>query len=232
MGCCYSSERTSHREDESRGDKLQQEVVDKILRKATGDDGQKRARASSDSSQSPKLKVDEDNDDEDAFTEDKEMKEVIKPLPKKKVNKDDFEKLKIIGRGAFGEVSIVRENKSGTIYAMKVMKKMDMIKKNQTDHIRAERNLLVAADNPWVVKLVYSFQDEEKLYLVMEYLPGGDFMTILMKKDILSEPETRFYIAELVQAIKSVHDLEYIHRDLKPDNILLNRDGHVCLVCC
>jgi serine/threonine kinase 38 len=124
---------------------------------------------------------------------------------------------------------LVREKKSGNVYAMKIMKKIDMIKKNQTDHIRAERNLLVAADNPWVVKLLYSFQDEEKLYLVMEYLPGGDLMTILMKKDILSEEETRFYVAEMVEAIHSVHTLEYIHRDLKPDNVLLTRDGHLKL---
>jgi len=88
---------------------------------------------------------------------------------------------------------------------------------------------LALADNPWVVKLHFSFQDDKNLYLVMEYLPGGDLMTILMKYDILTEEQTRFYIAETALAIHSVHQLNYVHRDLKPDNILLDRDGHVKL---
>jgi len=93
----------------------------------------------------------------------------------------------------------------------------------------AYRNVLALADTPWVVKLFYSFQDDKHLYLVMEYLPGGDLMTILMKYDILTEEQTRFYFAETALAIHSVHELNYVHRDLKPDNILLDRDGHVKL---
>jgi len=104
-----------------------------------------------------------------------------------------------------------------------------MIKKNQVKHIKAERDLLAAADNFWVVRLLFSFQDNVKLYLVMEFLQGGDLMTILMKKDTLTEDEARFYIAETVLAVNYVHNLDYIHRDLKPDNILLSRDGHVKL---
>jgi len=104
-----------------------------------------------------------------------------------------------------------------------------MLKKNQVAHIRAERDVLALADNPWVVKLHYSFQDDKNLYLVMEYLPGGDLMTILMKYDILTEEQTRFYIAETAHAIWSVHQLNYVHRDLKPDNILLDKDGHIKL---
>jgi len=84
-------------------------------------------------------------------------------------------------------------------------------------------------DNPWVVKLLFSFQDEKNLYLVMEFLQGGDLMTILMRYDILSEEQVRFYIAETALAIQTVHDMQYIHRDLKPDNILLDKDGHVKL---
>jgi len=82
-----------------------------------------------------------------------------------------------------------------------------MIQKHQVAHIRAERDLLAAADNMWLVKLHYSFQDDEYLYLVMEYCPGGDLMTILMREDILSEPHTRFYMSELAMAIQCVHDL-------------------------
>lgn len=74
-----------------------------------------------------------------------------------------------------------------------------------------------------------SFKDENYLYLVMEYLPGGDFMTLLMKKDILSEKEAKFYMAEMVLAVESVHKMNYIHRDLKPDNILIDQNGHIKL---
>ena len=95
--------------------------------------------------------------------------------------------------------------------------------------MKAERDVLVRAKNPWIVDLKYSFQDEKHLYLIMEFLPGGDLMTLLMRKDILSEDESRFYIAETILAIETVHNMNYIHRDLKPDNILLDKEGHVKL---
>jgi len=142
---------------------------------------------------------------------------------------NDFEKIKVIGRGAFGEVRVCRKKDINDIYAMKVMKKSEMVKKNQVAHIRAERDVLALADNPWVVKLHFSFQDELNLYLVMEFLQGGDLMTVLMDKDILSEEATRFYVAEIALAIVSVHKLNYVHRDLKPDNILLDKSGHIKL---
>lgn len=152
-----------------------------------------------------------------------------KGTPVKKMSVNDFETLTIIGRGAFGEVRVCRKKDDKKIYAMKIMKKSEMLKKNQVQHIRAERDVLALADNPWVVKLHFSFQDDKNLYLVMEYLPGGDLMTILMKYDILTEEATRFYIAETALAIWSVHQLNYVHRDLKPDNILIDRDGHIRL---
>lgn len=148
---------------------------------------------------------------------------------KQKIKLDDFEMLSIIGRGAFGEVRVCRKKDTQQVFAMKIMKKTEMLKKNQVAHIRAERDVLALADCPWVVKLHFSFQDDKNLYLVMEYLPGGDLMTILMKYDILTEEQTRFYIAETALAINAVHQLNYVHRDLKPDNILLDRDGHVKL---
>lgn len=149
--------------------------------------------------------------------------------PRQRLTVHDFETVSIIGRGAFGEVKVVRKKDTGEVYAMKYMRKDDMIKKNQVQHIRAERDLLAAADNQWLVKLHYSFQDDVYLYLIMEYMPGGDLMTILMKYDILKEDQTRFFIAETALAVKSVHDMNYVHRDLKPDNVLITRDGHVKL---
>ena len=95
--------------------------------------------------------------------------------------------------------------------------------------MRAERDILALAKNPWIVDLKCSFQDEKYLYLVMEFLQGGDLMNLLMEKDILSEEQSKFYIAETILAVESVHKLNYIHRDLKPDNLLIGRDGHIKL---
>ena len=95
-------------------------------------------------------------------------------------------------------------------------------------HVRTEKEIMTAS-NPWIVKLKYSFQDEFFLYLVMEFLPGGDLMNLLMKKEILTEDEARFYTAEMILAVDSVHKLNCIHRDLKPDNVLIGKDGHIKL---
>ena len=103
--------------------------------------------------------------------------------------------------------------------AMKSMLKENMILKNQVHHIRAERDILTESENSWIVKLFYSFQDEKNLYMIMEFLPGGDLMGLLIKKDTFTEEETMIYIAETSMAIASVHALGYIHRDLKPDNM-------------
>lgn len=147
-----------------------------------------------------------------------------------KISVHDYDPLKIIGRGAFGEVRVCRHKKTDEIVAIKKMKKNEMIIKNQEKHIKAERDILaIAQNNPWIVELKCSFQDEKFLYLVMEFLQGGDLMTLLIEKDILTEEESRFYIAETILAVKSVHDMNYIHRDLKPDNLLIGSDGHVKL---
>uniref|UniRef100_A0A4W5KZ87 non-specific serine/threonine protein kinase n=1 Tax=Hucho hucho TaxID=62062 RepID=A0A4W5KZ87_9TELE len=150
-------------------------------------------------------------------------------LKRTRLGLDDFESLKVIGRGAFGEVRLVQKKDTGHIYAMKILRKADMLEKEQVAHIRAERDILVEADGAWVVKMFYSFQDKRNLYLIMEFLPGGDMMTLLMKKDTLSEEATQFYIAETVLAIDSIHQLGFIHRDIKPDNLLLDSRGHVKL---
>jgi len=147
----------------------------------------------------------------------------------KKVNVEDFKTVKVIGRGAFGEVRVVLKKDNDKVYAMKTMRKKEMIDADHVAHIKAERDLLSAADNPWLVRLLYSFQDDIYLYLVMEYCGGGDLMTILMREDILTIPQARFYIAELACAINSVHELKFVHRDLKPDNVLIANTGHIKL---
>ncbi|KAL9249443.1 Serine/threonine-protein kinase CBK1-like protein [Drosera capensis] len=150
-------------------------------------------------------------------------------LKRNRICVDDFELLTIIGRGAYGEVRLCREKKSGNIYAMKKLKKSEMLSRGQVEHVRAERNLLAEVASHCIVKLYYSFQDAEYLYLVMEYLPGGDMMTLLMREDTLTEDVARFYIAQSVLAIESIHKHNYIHRDIKPDNLLLDKNGHMKL---
>ena len=148
---------------------------------------------------------------------------------RKKISIFDFEPLKIIGKGAFGEVRVCKYIPNGSIVAIKKMKKEEMHKKNQVLHVRAERDVLSEAKNEWIVDLKFSFQDQNYLYLGMEFLPGGDLMSLLMARDILPEKDAKFYAAEIVLAIESVHKLDCIHRDLKPDNVLIDADGHIKL---
>lgn len=95
--------------------------------------------------------------------------------------------------------------------------------------MKAERDILAEADNEWVVRLYYSFQDRESLYFVMDYIPGGDMMSLLIRMGVFPEGLACFYVAELTLAIESVHKMGFIHRDIKPDNILIDLDGHIKL---
>ncbi|KAJ5399652.1 hypothetical protein N7465_010141 [Penicillium sp. CMV-2018d] len=114
------------------------------------------------------------------------------------------------------------------VYAMKVIKKSEMIRNSQEGHIRAERDFLVASESSrWVVPLIASFQDANNLYLVMDYMVGGDFLGLLIRKDTLREDWARFYIAEMILCIEEAHRLCWIHRDVKPDNFLISASGHL-----
>ncbi|KAK6531445.1 Serine/threonine-protein kinase [Arthrobotrys megalospora] len=150
-------------------------------------------------------------------------------LRRTRMTADDFHTIKVIGKGAFGEVRLVQKKDNGRIYAMKTLLKSEMFKKDQLAHVKAERDVLAESDSPWVVNLFYSFQDSIYLYLIMEFLPGGDLMTMLIKYEVFSEDVTRFYMAECVLAIEAVHKLGFIHRDIKPDNILIDINGHIKL---
>ncbi|XP_008850280.1 myotonin-protein kinase isoform X3 [Nannospalax galili] len=151
-------------------------------------------------------------------------------LKEARLQRDDFEILKVIGRGAFSEVAVVKMKQTGQVYAMKIMNKWDMLKRGEVSCFREERDVLVNGDRRWITQLHFAFQDENYLYLVMEYYVGGDLLTLLSKfGERIPAEMARFYLAEIVMAIDSVHQLGYVHRDIKPDNILLDRCGHIRL---
>ncbi|NP_001121728.2 serine/threonine-protein kinase LATS2 isoform 2 [Danio rerio] len=150
-------------------------------------------------------------------------------LRRAKMDKSMFVKIKTLGIGAFGEVCLTRKVDTGALYAMKTLRKKDVLNRNQVAHVKAERDILAEADNEWVVRLYYSFQDRDNLYFVMDYIPGGDMMSLLIRMGVFPEVLARFYVAELTLAIESVHKMGFIHRDIKPDNILIDLDGHIKL---
>ncbi|KAM9354307.1 serine/threonine-protein kinase LATS1 isoform 1-T2 [Pholidichthys leucotaenia] len=150
-------------------------------------------------------------------------------LKRAKMDKSMFKRIKTLGIGAFGEVCLARKEDTASLYAMKTLRKKDVLLRNQVAHVKAERDILAEADNEWVVRLYYSFQDKDNLYFVMEYIPGGDMMSLLIRLGIFKEELAQFYIAELTCAVESVHKMGFIHRDIKPDNILIDRDGHIKL---
>jgi serine/threonine protein kinase len=147
----------------------------------------------------------------------------VKPSP------NDFTRIQMIGRGASGVIWLVRDKIDSNLYAMKVVNKLNIIVNVQADSVKSERNLLSTIDNPWVVKLFFSFQDPENLYLVLEFVQGGDLFSFLSRASILDEQTARFYLAEIALAVHSVHEFGFVHRDLKPDNILVTPQGHIKL---
>ncbi|XP_054154350.1 serine/threonine-protein kinase Genghis Khan-like [Oppia nitens] len=160
--------------------------------------------------------------------------EFVKPLIDKinelQLKTNDFEQLKVIGRGAFGQVALVKAKNNGNIYAMKTLNKLEMLKRAETACYREERDILLHGSRDWFTKLYFSFQDECNLYLIMDYYIGGDLLTLLSKyDDNLPEDMCRFYTSQIILALSSLHEMGYIHRDVKPDNILLDSNGHIRL---
>ena len=142
----------------------------------------------------------------------------------------DFQLLKPISRGAYGRVFLARKITTGDLYAIKTMNKRELTRKNQAQHIQAERRIMSAADNPFVVKFFYSFQSRHHLYIVMEFVNGGDLFSLLKNIQVLPEEQVVSYAAEIVLALGYLHDvLNVVHRDLKPDNILITNTGHLKL---
>ncbi|XVF09195.1 hypothetical protein REPUB_Repub07fG0071000 [Reevesia pubescens] len=161
-----------------------------------------------------------------------------------KIGPEDFEIMRVVGKGAFGKVFQVRkkgrndeecesegegDGDGDGIFAMKVMRKDTIIKKNHVDYMKAERDILTKVIHPFIVPLRYSFQTKSKLYLILDFINGGHLFFHLYRQGLFSEDQARFYTAEIVSAVSHLHKCGIVHRDLKPENILVDADGHVML---
>ncbi|CAI4212527.1 unnamed protein product [Parascedosporium putredinis] len=147
------------------------------------------------------------------------------------VGPQSFDKIKMIGKGDVGKVYLVREKKSSRLYAMKVLSKKEMIKRNKIKRALAEQEILATSNHPFIVTLYHSFQSEDYLYLCMEYCSGGEFFRALQTRPgkCINEDDARFYAAEVTAALEYLHLMGFIYRDLKPENILLHQSGHIML---
>lgn len=153
---------------------------------------------------------------------------VVNMVNTQRLRGDDFEVVKVIGRGAFGEVQLVRHKTTRKVYAMKLLSKYEMIKRSDSALYWEEREILANANSDWIVQLHYSFQDTKYLYMVMDYMPGGDLVNLMSNYDV-PEKWAKFYCAEMVLALNAIHSMGFVHRDVKPDNMLLDRTGHLKL---
>ncbi|EQC30074.1 AGC protein kinase [Saprolegnia diclina VS20] len=142
---------------------------------------------------------------------------------------EDFSLIRVIGKGSFGKVTLVRKKDNSKVFAMKILNKAFIIKRNQVEHTRTERKVLAVVSHPFIVSLHYAFQTNDKLYFVLDYCPGGELFFHLTRLGKFTEAMARFYSAELVVALEHLHSLGVVYRDLKPENILLDELGHVKL---
>lgn len=142
---------------------------------------------------------------------------------------DSFKMIKVVGKGSFGKVFLVREIKTSEMFALKVLRKDNIIKRNQVEHTRTERSVLGYVNHPFIVGLKMAFQSKDKLYFVLDYCAGGELFFHLSKVGKFPEHRAAFYAAEIVLALEYIHQLDIVYRDLKPENVLLDARGHVRL---
>lgn len=143
-----------------------------------------------------------------------------------RVTMEDFTLLKMIGKGSYGKVLLVKKNDTEEVFAMKMLKKDYIARRNQIDHTRTERSILEKVNHPYIVKLRYAFQNPKKLYFVLEYCPGGELFFHLSRAGKFEEPRAQFYAACVLLAIEHLHSQNIVYRDLKPENILIDSQGY------
>ena len=146
-----------------------------------------------------------------------------------KLSYSDFDKLKVLGKGSFGEVLLVRLKANNKFYAMKILTKKKVKLRHQEAHTKAERDLMVRINCPFIVNIKFAFQDNIKLYIITEFMQGGEMFFHLHKEKRFSNEKTRFYIIEIILAIEFLHKNKMLYRDLKPENIMVDSNGHIKL---
>eukprot|EP01127_Copromyxa_protea_P020363 TRINITY_DN6816_c0_g1_i1.p1 TRINITY_DN6816_c0_g1~~TRINITY_DN6816_c0_g1_i1.p1 ORF type:complete len:550 (-),score=83.23 TRINITY_DN6816_c0_g1_i1:77-1726(-) len=147
-----------------------------------------------------------------------------------RMSKNDFELLAILGKGGFGEVYLSRKRDTGEILALKKIPKARFVQQNDVSKLRLEKEVMTQHDSVWLIKMRYSFQSETHVFLAMDYIPGGDIKNLLDHVGCFSEEHALFYFAEMLLAVDALHELGYIHRDLKPDNFMVTATGHIMLI--
>ena len=149
---------------------------------------------------------------------------------KLKVKIKDFEKLNTVGLGSYGRVCLCKKKKSGKVYVMKILKKNDIIKQKQVDHVYSEYTILSMLKHPFIVQLIgVNFEDPKYIYFILEYIQGGELFTLLRSKVTFPVPQAKFYIAHIITVFEYLHSKNIVYRDLKPENILINKNGYLKL---
>ena len=149
---------------------------------------------------------------------------------KMKIKVKDYDKLKTVGLGSYGRVRLCKQKKTGNVYVMKILKKNDIIKQKQVDHVYSEFNILSGLKHPFIVQLVgYNFEDPKYIYFIMEYIQGGELFSLLRSKGAFPVSQAKFYIAHIITIFEYLHSKNIVYRDLKPENILINKNGYLKL---
>jgi len=146
-----------------------------------------------------------------------------------KLKVTDFQKLKLLGKGSFGEVYLVKFKKNNKLYAMKILDKNDIIEKHQEEHTKIERDLLTRINCPFIVNIKFAFQDKDNLYIITDFMQGGELFFHLHKEKRFKDEKAKFYIIEIILAIEYLHKNKMLYRDLKPENVLIDTNGHIKL---
>ena len=169
----------------------------------------------------PETLIDKEQSKEMVSSENKEHTENIK------LTYEDFQPLKLLGTGSFGRVLLVRYLSNNTLYAMKILSKNQIKIKNQQEHTKTERDLMVKINNPFIVNIKFAFQDDSKLYIVSDFMQGGDMFYHLHSHKKFDEDRVKFYAIEIILGLEYLHKNNMIYRDLKPENILMDSQGHL-----